>query len=73
MKYMVGAMFSSDFDLKIELIEGKNWKEALSKHSRMVDENGNPDDNSWMPDDIEEAKQTALNADLFFDVFELGE
>ena len=68
-KFIVGYINFFDNSLKVELVEAENWKEALAKHSSMVDENGNPDDNSWLPDDIEKAKKFAF--DFQFDVKEL--
>jgi hypothetical protein len=37
----------------------------------MMDEEGNPDDNSWLPDDMKEAKMSAFGADFLFDVKEI--
>lgn len=70
-RYAVAHTDSFENDLKIEIIEAEDWKSALSKHSKLLDENGNPDDNSWLPDNIEDAKQSAFDADFQFDVIEL--
>lgn len=71
MRFAVAYTDEFENDLTIEIIEANTWKDALSKHSKMMDENGNPDDNSWMSDNIEQAKEDAFNADFQFDVIEL--
>jgi hypothetical protein len=70
-KYIVGYISFFDNVLTVELIEADNWREALSKHSAMLDDEGKPDDLAWMPDDIEDAKEEAFNADFAFDVKEI--
>ena len=70
-KFIVGFINFFENKLVVELVEAENWKDALARHSELLDENGNPDDNSWLPDDIEEAKQEGYNADFLFDVKEI--
>lgn len=70
MEYAVAAVSFHENDLKIEMVEAENWKEALSKHS-LFTEAGDPGDVSWLPDDIDDAKSEAFNADIMFDVLEV--
>ena len=69
--FMVGYADFFNNDLIVECIEAENWKSALARHSKMMDEEGNPDDNSWLPDDMKEAKMSAFDADFLFDVKEI--
>jgi len=70
-RYMVGYINFFNNELIVELVEGNTWKEALSKHSSLKDENGNPDDLAWLAEDLKEAKEEAYNADFAFDVKEV--
>ncbi|MCK5386983.1 MAG: hypothetical protein KAJ39_07345 [Gammaproteobacteria bacterium] len=70
MKYVVAAVSFHENELKIEMVEAENWKEALSKHS-LFTEAGDPGDVSWLSDDIEGAKCDAFSGDILFDVLEL--
>ena len=57
-----------DNDLKIEIVEAENWKEALLAHSLL---NG---DDSWLSvlsDDIEDSKENVFDCDCMFDVVEV--
>ena len=72
MTYAVAAMNFYDNELKVELVEADNWKEAISKHTifkeQPTDKTG---DVSWLPDNIKEAKDEAFGADIVFDVIEI--
>lgn len=70
-KYAVAYISFFENELKVEIIEANGWKEALSKHSMLLDEDGNPGDIEWLPEDMEEAKIEANNADMAFDVKEI--
>lgn len=70
MKYAVAAVTFHENDLKIEIVDAENWKEALSKHS-LFTEDGDPGDVSWLSDDIDNAKSDAFSGDILFDVLEV--
>lgn len=70
MKYVVAAVSFFENELKIEIVEAENWKEALSKHS-LFTEAGDPGDVSWLSDDIDNAKSDAFSGDILFDVLEV--
>lgn len=71
-KYAVAYISFFENELKVEIVEAaKGWKEALSKHSLLLDKDGNPGDIGWLPDDIDEAKEEAVNADMSFDIKEI--
>lgn len=67
-KFAVAGMSFFDNDLKLEIIEAETWKKALCKHSVFNYEN---DDLSWLSDDIEMAKNDAIDGDFTFDVIEI--
>lgn len=70
MEYAVAAFSFHENELRIEIVEAENWKEALSKHS-LFTEAGDPGDVSWLSDDIDNAKSDAFNGDILFDVLEV--
>ena len=70
MKYAVAAMSFFENELKIEIVEAKDWFEALSKHSLFL-EDGKIVDVSWIPNEINAAKDELFNADIVFDVIEI--
>lgn len=69
-KFAVGYMNFFNNNLKVDIVEAENWKEALSNHSAFagysVEEN-----TGWLPDDLETAKSEAFKADFLFDVVEI--
>lgn len=62
-----------DYDIVIQIIEADGWKDALSKHT-VFNKPEYPEDHdmSWIPDDIDEAKEEMFSADMMFDVIEIG-
>jgi hypothetical protein len=68
--YVVTVMNFFDNDMKSEKIEADSWKEALLKHSSMLNEDGSIGED-WFSNTIEEAKNDAFNADLMFEVIEI--
>lgn len=68
MKYIVAALSFFDNKLIIEIVEADNWKDAVSKHPVFRTDYEEIGDVSWLPDDLEEAKEEAFNADIAFDV-----
>ncbi len=60
-------------ELKIEFVDGKNWKDALSKALILISGEEEYGDVSWLPDNLEEAKYDAYNADFMFEVKEIPE
>lgn len=68
--YVVTVMNFFDNNMKSEKIEADSWKEALLKHSSMLNEDGSTSED-WLSETIEEAKNDAFNADFMFEVFEI--
>ena len=74
MRYAVSYMNFWDNDLKIQIVEANDWKEALSKHT-LFNKPEYPEDHdmSWISDNFETAKEDLSNADMLFDVVEIHE
>ena len=62
MKYAVAHIDLFEHDLKIEIVEASNWKEALEIFVSNVND---------LPDDLKEAKEEAFNQDWMFAVKEV--
>lgn len=63
-KFAVGYINFFDNELKINIVEAENWKDALCKGSPM-----GPD---WIESDtMAEAKEKAFDMDSMFDVVEI--
>lgn len=61
-KFAVAHIEWSDNDLRIQIVEASNWKEAWMKHSRCGFEKIED-----IPDDVEEAKQACFDMDSMMD------
>lgn len=69
-KYAVGYMNFFDNDLKVDIIEAGNWKEALSKHSSLAKYTFE-ESVGFLSDDFETAKDEAIDVDFLFDIVEI--
>lgn len=70
MKYVVGYMNFFDNNLKVEIVEAENWKEALSKHSWLA-KYSFEDSVGFLPDDLETAKDESIDMEFLFDIVEI--
>ena len=64
-RYAVGYFNHYDNDLQVKVVEAADWKDALGKafdHAKYV-----------TSDDMEEAKDEAINQDWAFDAVEIEE
>lgn len=65
-KFAVGYINFHDNEMIIEIVEGADWKEAVTKHSKL-----DGDDYYSDAPTLEEAKQLAFNSDEMIDVKEI--
>lgn len=64
MRYAVGYINFFDNDLKIEIVEASSVREAVNKHSCIVDY-------GVFPEDLEDIKNFFFNADAAIDVVQI--
>ena len=68
-KYAVGFYDTYENALLIEIIEARNWQEAAAKHTKTIWSCTGPDDS--VPNELEDAKREAFDADGGFDCVEI--
>ena len=64
-KYAVGFISYHDNILTVDVVEAENWKQALAKHT------DDPEMETYLPDDVGEAKNMMFDMDCMFDVKEI--
>lgn len=64
-KYAVGFISYHDNVLTVDVVEAESWKQALAKHT------DDPEMETYLPEDMEEAKGVAFDMDCMFDVKEI--
>lgn len=69
MKFAVAHANLFDNELKVEILEGSNWRDALLRHSVFVSMLADcPEYLDDIPKDLEEAKDYFFNGDALIDV-----
>lgn len=68
-KFAVGVINFFNNELIIEIVEGDNWQDALSKHSQIDEDLLDFLINNKKS--LEEAKQAAFNCDMMIDIIEI--